>query len=359
MSSAPEVVPFGTLPVPDAAGRNDVSLVPLHSSALTVGILTLGAALWTVEAPDRTGVHDHIALHLAGAAAGELTDRARNPYLGATCGRVANRIAGATFDLDGRRFDLPANDGRHHLHGGPDGFDRRIWDIAELAPTDDGGRVVLALISPDGDQGYPGTVEVTVTYELRGHVLRIGHEAVTDAPTVVDLTNHPYWNLAGPAAWDVPGSVADHELRLPAERYLPVDAEHIPIGPLAPVAGTPFDLRRPRLLADVVEHLPWDLDHAFEVPEGEDEERAAFDGLRFAAELHHPASGRTLTVATDRPALQVYAGGQLDVPFAPHAAICLEAQHLPDVVHHRDLGSIVLRPGEHHRATTELTFGIR
>jgi aldose 1-epimerase len=359
MSPGPEVVPFGTLPVPDASGRADVSLVPLHSSALSVGILTFGAALWTVEAPDRSGQRDHVALHLTGGTVGEIADRARNPYLGATCGRVAGRIAGATFELDGEHVGLPANDGPHHLHGGPDGFDRRVWDVAELGATDDGGQVVLALVSPDGDQGHPGTLEVTVTYELHGHVLRIVHEAVTDAPTIVNLTNHAYWNLAGPSGWDEPGSVSDHELRLPADRYQPVDAELIPTGPLAPVAGTAYDLHQPRLLGDVLAQLSSGLDHAFEVPEGEAEERAAFDGLRFAGELHHPASGRTLTVATDRPALQVYTGNLLTVPFAPQAAICLEAQHFPDVVHRPGLGSITLRPGEHHRSTTELTFGTR
>jgi aldose 1-epimerase len=358
MSTAPDVVPFTTLPLPDASGRTDVSLVPLHSSTLSVGILTFGAALWTVEAPDRSGHRDHVALHLTGDAA-DLVDRSRNPYLGATCGRVANRIAGSSFELDGDRIDLPANDGAHHLHGGPDGFDRRIWDVVEVAPTEDGGRVALALVSPDGDQGYPGTLAVTFTYELHGHVLRIVHEATTDAPTVVDLTNHAYWNLAGPLHWDVPGSVADHELRLTADRYLPVDGELIPVGPLAPVAGTVLDLRQARLLGDVLEQRPTGLDLAFEVPDAGAEERAAFDGLRFAAELAHPALGRTLTVATDRPALQVYTGNLLDVPFAPQAAICLEAQHVPDVVHRPALGSIVLRPGEHHRSTTELTFGTR
>ncbi len=357
MPVAVEVVPFGTQSAPDAAGRTDVALVPLQSSALSVAILTHGATLWTVEAPDRTGQREHVALHLTTLA--EIEDRSRNPYLGATCGRVAGRIAGSRFELDGEPVAVTSNEGPNQLHGGPEGFDRRIWDVAEVTATDDGGRVVLALTSPAGDQGYPGTLTTTATYELHGHVLRITYDATTDATTVVNLTNHAYWNLAGPTNWDLDGSIADHELRLPGHRYLPIDAASIPVGGLASVHGTPHDLRQARLLADVLPSLPSGLDHAYEVPEGDEEELVAFDGLRLAAELHHPASGRTLTVATDQPAVVAYTGNKLDVPFAFQSAVCLEAQHYPDVVNRPGLGSVVLRHGEHHRSTTELTFGTR
>jgi aldose 1-epimerase len=357
MPATPEVVPFGTLSEPDASGRHPVDLVPLHSSALSVGILTYGAALWTVEAPDRHGHREHVALHLPTLADAE--DRDRNPYLGATCGRVANRIAGASFPLDGETVEVEANEGPNQLHGGPDGFDRRIWDIAEVVANDDGGRVVLALVSPDGDQGFPGTLEITATYELHGHVLRLTYEALAHAPTVVNLTNHAYWNLAGPSRWDIDGSVGDHELRLPGERYLPVDAAAIPQGSLTSVAGTAADLRQARPLDDVLAELDRGIDWSYEVPDPGDEERAAFDGLRFAAELHHPTSGRTLTVATDQPAVQVYTGNWLGPPFAAQASVCLETQHWPDAPNRPDLGSVVLRPGEHRRSTTELTFGTR
>lgn len=357
MSDAVEVVPFGTLSEPDASGRRDVALIPLQSSAITVSILTLGAALRTVEAPDRTGQRDHIALHLTELA--EIEDRGRNPYLGVTCGRFAGRIAGAAFELDGEPVPVVPNEGPNQLHGGPDGFDRRIWDVAEVAATDDGGRVVLALTSPAGDQGYPGTLDITATYELHGHVLRITYDATSDATTVANLSNHAYWNLAGPAHWDLDGTIADHELRLPGERYLPVGDAAIPVGGLAPVLGTPHDLRQARLLADVLASLPSGIDHAYEVPEGDDEELLAFDGLRLAAELHHPASGRTLTVATDQPAVVAYTGNRLGVPFAARAAVCLETQQYPDVVNRPGLGSAVLRHGERYRSTTELTFGTR
>ncbi|HWJ97569.1 MAG TPA: aldose epimerase family protein [Acidimicrobiales bacterium] len=357
MTAVPEVLPFGTLARADVTGRRDVDLVVLESSALRVSVLTYGAALWSVEAPDRSGQRAPVALHLPTLA--DMEDRARNPYLGATCGRFAGRIAGARFVLDDTLVVLPPNEGAHQLHGGPDGFDRRSWGVAETAPTDDGGRVVLALTSPDGDQGFPGTLDVTAVYELHGHVLRITYEAATDATTVVNLTNHAYWNLGGDDHASASGSIGDHELRLPGERYLPVDGETIPLGGLAAVAGTAFDLRHERLLADVLAELPDGIDHAYEVHTADDVERAAFDGLRLAAELHHPASGRTLTVATDQPAVVVYTGNRLGPPFAAQAAICLETQGYPDVPNRPGLGSAVLRHGEHHRRSTELTFGVR
>ena len=333
-----------------------MSLIPLQSSSLSVSILTYGAALWTVEAPDRSGHRDQVALHLPALADAE--DRTRNPYLGATCGRVANRIGGAAFDLDGVRIEVDANDGAHQLHGGPDGFDRRVWDLAEATGTDDGGRVVLALRSPDGDQGYPGTLDVTATYELRGHTLRITYEATTDATTMVNLTNHAYWNLGGPAHWDIARSIADHELRIPGGRYLPIDGTALPDGPLSSVETTPFDLRQARLLLDVLPLAPSGLDHCYEVPDADDADLVAFDGLRLAAELHHPISGRTLTVATDQPAIHVYTANWLGVPFAEQAAVCLEAQRFSDTPNRPDLGSAAIRHGEHYRSTTELTFGV-
>ncbi len=356
MPAAVKVVPFGTLSEPDAFGRRDVALIPLQSSALSVSILSYGAALRTVEAPDRHGHRDHVALHLSTLA--ETEEPFRNPYLGSTCGRFAGRIAGAGFLLDDAPVVLVPNEGPNHLHGGPDGFDRRIWDVAEATATDDGGRVVLATTSPDGEQGYPGTLDITATYELHGHVLRITYEAVADAPTVTNLANHAYWNLAGPAHWGLDAAIADHELRLPGARFLPVDEAAIPVAGLVPVSGSPHDLRQARILGDLFEELPAGLDHAYEVPEA-GVELVAFDGLRLAAELHHPGSGRTLTVATDQPAVIAYTGNKLGVPFASQAAICLEAQHYPDVVNRPGLGSAVLRHGEHYRSTTELTFGTR
>ena len=352
-----EVVPFGRLLEADTAGRRDVSLIPLHSSALAVSILTLGATLNTVEAPDRGGRMDHVVLHLPSLL--EREDRHRNPYLGATCGRFANRIAGSEFELDGTRVLLAPNEGRHHLHGGPDGFDRRVWDVAELARTDDGGRVVLALDSPHGDQGYPGSLEVTATYELHGHTLRITYTATTDATTVINITNHAYWNLGGVERWSIDRSIGDHELRVPAHRFLPVDEHAIPSGPLDEVHDTPFDLRRTRLLEDVLSGVPAGIDHAYRVSPGDLDGPPPVEELHLAAELHHPVSGRTLTVFTDQSALQVYTANGLGMPFGRQSAVCLETQRFPDAPNRPDLGPAVLHPGEHYCSETELTLGLR
>jgi aldose 1-epimerase len=349
-----DVLPFGSLVAGDAVGKRSIQLVPLRSTALSVSLLTYGASLHTVDAPDR---HGHRApIHLSMPTAGDYEDRARNAYLGATCGRYANRIAGARFAIEGRPVVLESNDGLHHLHGGPDGFARRVWDLVEATQLDDGGRATFSLESPDGDQGYPGCVHATATYELHGHQLRITYTATTDAPTVVNLTNHAYWNLAGPSSWSLDRSIADHELRVPAQQVLPVDREQIPAGPLTPVDATGLDLRHPRLLLDLLN--PGDgIDHSFAIPPHDAHD--AHHGLRFAAELHHPTSGRTLSVSTDQPAIHVYTGNRLGAPFGRQAGVCLEAQHFPDVPNRPELGSAVLRPGEHYQAVTELTFGAR
>lgn len=351
-----DAVAFGTLTTPDAVGRRDVHLIPMRSSAITLSVLTFGGSLHTVEAPDRDGRPDQVNLSMP--TVGDYQDRARNAYLGATCGRYANRIGGGTFDLDGRAVVLETNDGPHTLHGGPDGLARRIWDLVEVTPNDDGGRVVLAIRSPDGDQGFPGTLDVTATYELHGHTLHITYEAVTDAPTVVSLTNHAYWNLGGASHWTIDGSVADHELRVPSRQVLPTDEAHLPHGPLVHVADTAFDLRHGPRLHDVLTDRREGLDHSYAVAVADDHHGGPH-GLHLAAELHHPMSGRTLTVATDQPAIHVYTANRLGPPFGHQAAVCLEAQQFPDAPNRSDVGSPVLRPGEHYRSTTEITFGVR
>jgi len=349
-----QIIPFGVLTRPDSQERRHVDLVTLESSALLVAVHTLGATLHTVEAPDRTGRRERVCLQLD--TADEYHDASASTYIGATCGRWANRISGASYEVDDRRVQLLANDGDAHLHGGPDGFSRRVWDIAATTPGDDGGTVVLALHSPDGDQGHPGNLDVTATFHLHGHVLRITYEASTDTPTACTLTNHAYWNLAGPSAGAIECSIDDHELRVSAEHVLPVDHRSLPVGLLASVDATPYDLREPRPLDEVLT-TTGGLDLAYAI-EG-DEDATESDGLHLAAELHHPGTGRTLTVATDQPALQVYSAERLGPPFQRRAAICLEAQQFPDAPNLPWVGEAFLRPGGHLRATTELTFGVR
>ena len=338
-----EPVEVGSGPGPGGSAV-PVHRIELRSAEVRVEVLTLGAALHRVVVPDAAGVPGDV--HLVAPDLGLRLRASGNPYLGVTVGRCSNRIAGARFPLDGRIVAVDANEGPNQLHGGPDGFHRRVWTAADRAEAPDGGHVTFALVSTHGDQGYPGTVRAEATYRLAGAVLAIELRATTDAPTVVDLCNHAYWNLDGV------GPVLDHQLEVAAERYLPVDAAGIPSGGPTPVAGTPFDLRRSIRVGDAVA-ATGGLDHSYEVGPLD----AHPPRVRLVARLRGPRSGRELQVRTDRPALQVYAGAHLADPFAPFDGICLEAQAFPDTANRPELGSVVLRPGEAFRSTTELHFG--
>ncbi len=339
MSAA--VTPLGPLGGVDAAA--DVLEVELRSDVLTVRLLTLGAAIRSVAAPDASGgVGD---VHLALASAADYADRGRNPHLGASIGRYANRIAGARFELDGRTWDLVANNGPNQLHGGPDGFDRHVWDLLDASGDPDGATAVLRYASPDGDEGFPGAVTATATFELEGDLLRIAYVASTDAPTVVNMTNHGYWNLDGAPTVD------GHRLVLAADRYLPVDDAGIPTADLTTVDGTPFDLRSWTELGPAIAAHPPGYDHCFEV-------RGVAGTMRDAALLHAPASGRWMAVRTDQPGVQLYTGNGLGPPFRPHGSVSLETQRYPDTPNRPALGSAVLRPGEEYAAVTELRFGV-
>lgn len=320
----------------------DVDLVELASSTLTVRILTLGAAIASVECPDRDGRPGPVHLSLGSLA--DYEDRTRNPYLGASIGRYANRIAGAAFPLGSRRVELVANSGADQLHGGPVGFDRHVWELLEVTEHPDGGAVRLGLTSPAGDQGFPGAVTVEATYAVSGDTLRIGYHATTEEPTVVNLTNHGYWNLDGST------TVRGHRLRLHADHVLPVDGDGIPTGGLVGVDGTPFDLRRRVELGAAMDAAGGGFDHCFAV-------RGDAAELRPAAVLDAPASGRWMSVATDQPGVQLYTGDGLGEPFWPHASMSLETQLFPDTPNRPELGSALLEPGGEYRSVTELRFG--
>lgn len=275
-------------------------------------------------------------------------------YLGGTIGRYANRIAHGRFSLDGTDVQLATHDRGHHLHGGPDGFDRRTWDVAELA--DD--RAVLVLVSPDGDMGFPGTLQATVRFEVLADLVRIGFEATTDAPTLANLTSHAYFNLDGEGA----GTVDGHDLLVEADRYTPTDHDGIPLGAHDHVDGTPFDFRRARPIGAAVrsDHeqvvRARGVDHNF-VLRG--------TGLRTAALLSSARTRTRLELRTDQPGLQVYTGNFLDGSGQPSTGggryrqgdgIALEPQLFPDTPNHPDFPSAVLRPGETYRSTLELRF---
>lgn len=260
-----------------------------NSRGTSAAVLTLGANLHSVRTRGRAG-DDEITLAHAGLD-GYLA--AGGPYFGAIAGRVANRIAGGAFTLDGTRYRLACNHGGVHLHGGELGFDRRIWD-ATADEGDGEDRVALRYVSPDGEEGYPGTLTAEVTYRLTdGDELAIDLSATTDAPTIVNLTNHTYWNLAGAGS----GSVEDHELQLNCSQVLDKDADALPTGAIVPVRGTPFDFGSPRRVGERIE-AAGGYDHCFVVV-GEP------GALRTFARLHCPATGRVMEVATTQPGVQL------------------------------------------------------
>lgn len=292
-------------------------------------MLTWGGTLLAVEVPDAEGATANVVHRLD-----RLTDyqrRATNPFVGSLVGPVANRIAGAAFTVDGARHELVADDGANHLHGGPTGFHLREWD----AGTDDGDAcVVLTLHRPDGHGGYPGNLDVTATYRLGADdVLALTMTATTDAPTPVNLTSHPYWNLDGG------GSVAGHRLTVHADSVLAVDDEVIPTGAINPVDGTPFDLRGG---AEVSDATP-SLDHCY-----------LLDGSPVAATLVG-RGGRRMDLATNQPGLQVYLGDPSGGSAPTH--VCLEAQAPPDAVNQPHLGDVVLRSGHTYEWVTRHAFG--
>jgi aldose 1-epimerase len=333
----------------------ECEVIGLGGSGLEVGVVELGARLALLRAPDRDGVLADVVLGLD--PAGYAADRT---FLGATVGRYANRIAGGTFVLDGCRYVLPCNEPGVALHGGTDGFDRRRFTAEPVRTAPDGTRsVTLRRTSPDGENGFPGTLDVAVTYAVRSHELSIEHTATTDRATVVNLTNHAYLNLAGPG-----GTVEDHRVRIPASRYLAVDERLIPTGELAPVAGTPFDLRSLTRIGHRLRDGHPQLartrgyDHTFVL------DRPGGTNLALAAYVEEPTSGRTVTFFTDQPGVQFYSGNFLDGTTVLRDgsrvrqgdAFCLEPQQFPNAPNEPGFPSTVLRPGERYRSRIVLRF---
>jgi aldose 1-epimerase len=332
---------------------------------LTVRVLDYGGVVQSLDAPDREGVPGNVVLGfrtLDGYVANNQPDAAR-VFLGAVIGRYANRIAHGTFTLDGTVHRIPRNNGENSLHGGPDGFDTRVWSATEVRDTDSVG-VRLTLISPDGDQGFPGTVTTDVTYRLDAqNRLSITYRATTDAPTVLNLTNHTYWNLAGEGVGDVHGQ----SLMLNASRFCPTDESLIPVGDPVPVEGTPFDFRHMTEIGARID-TP---DPQLGVGHGYDHnwvlDRADPARPSLAAQAHDPVSGRRLTMWTTEPGVQFYSGnfltsdlvGTSGHPYHRGAGFALEAQHFPDSPNRPDFPSTVLQPGEvYHQSTVfELTAG--
>ncbi|MFJ8631121.1 aldose epimerase family protein [Streptomyces sp. NPDC093568] len=321
---------FGTL-----SDGTEVHRWTLERAGVRVRVLSYGGIVQSLEVPDRDGHAANVVLGFAGLD-GYLAHP--EPFLGALIGRYANRIAGARFPLDGLTYALEPNDPPNSLHGGGHGFDKRVW---EVTPVEHGVR--LTRVSPHGEEGFPGRLEVSATYTLDADgALRIAYEAVTDAPTVVNLTNHSYFNLAGAGSGDAGGQ----ELRLAASRFTPVDDDLIPTGALDDVAGTRFDFRQARKVGA-------GYDHNFVLDKGVTED------AREVAGLYDPTTGRALTVATTEPGLQLYTADHLTEPFAPGDGIALETQHFPDSPNRPGFPSTVLRPGEVFRSETVYGFSVR
>lgn len=348
---------FGTT----AAGE-PVDQWVMDDGTLRLGVLTYGATIRTLEVPAGTGGDRvDVVLGFDDVAGYEQT----TAFIGALVGRLANRLSNARFTLDSTTYEIAANEGANALHGGTDGFNRRIWSAE---PIDGGLR--LSLTSPAGDQGFPGRLEVTVDYLLLpGGTLRLRYAATTDAPTVVNLTQHAYFNLAGGAGGSPVPTLDGHTLQVGSGHYTPVDPALLPSGEIAHVTGTPMDLRTPQSLDFL------NLDHNLVLDEEPEEtghghghgSAQAEDGLpaqHFAARLRHEASGRTMTVTTSEPAVQVYTGGKLDgsqtgksgALHAAGAGVCLETQGFPDAPNHADFPSVVLRPGEQYLTVTDWAF---
>lgn len=322
-----------------------------------VRISSLGGTIVSLTVPDRDGKLEDVVLGFD-----SLRDyEERNPFFGCITGRYANRIAGGKFELDGRTYSLAVNNGPNHLHGGTVGFDKKIWK-ARTEKSGDAVTLILSHTSPDGDEGYPGSLSCEVGYTWTNKdELRIDYTATTSAPTVLNLTNHSYFNLAGHDG----GRILDHQLQIRADAFTPTDATAIPTGEIRQVEGTPFDFRSPQRIGDRIDaddqQTKWGFgyDHNFVV-------NGTPGRLRPCAELSDPSSGRVMTVSTTEPGVQLYTANFMDnlkgkggAVYPKRGAVCLETQHFPDSPNKPSFPSTVLRPGDTFRSTTEFAFSTR
>jgi aldose 1-epimerase len=329
-----------------------------NKNGMEVAISTYGGAVVSLKVPDRNGKLGDIVLGYD-SLEGYENDKA---YLGAIVGRYANRIAHAQFTLDGQTYTLAKNNGENSLHGGIKGFNKAVWKAKEV-PAKNGQALELTYLSKDGEEGFPGNLQVDVVYTLAdSNELKIEYSATTDKKTVVNLTNHSYFNLAGPGSGDILG----HILMIEADKFTPVDSNLIPTGELCDVTGTPFDFRKPTPIGARIDSsdeqikLGGGYDHNFVL------RRKADDPISLAARVVEPTTGRVLEVSTTEPGVQLYTGNFLDgsahgkggISYTKRSAFCLETQHFPDSPNHPKFPSVVLDPGGRYRTTTVYEFTI-
>lgn len=344
---------FGRMP-----DGNPIELYRLKNSSIEAEFMSYGAGVISLTLPDHAGQRENVVLGFP-----TLDDYVRNHrcpapfFFGSTIGRYANRIANGRFRLEGREFTLARNNGRHSLHGGPGGFWNVVWDAE---PIDNG--VAFHYLSKDGEEGFPGNLKTTVRFTLSSGDLRIEYQASTDKTTIVNLTNHAYFNLAGAGN----GSILDHQLQLAASHFTPVDPSTIPTGEMHSVAGTPLDFRKPVPIGQRIHECHEQLlfargyDHNFVLDSGARE-------LKLAAELYEPTSRRVLQVLTTEPAIQFYSGNYLDgsargksgEPYVKHSGFCLETQHFPDSPNRPHFPPTVLHGGESFQSVTIYRFSTR
>jgi aldose 1-epimerase len=341
--------PFGT--TPDGIQVDLYTLT--NADGLVCKVITYGAAITELHVPDRAGRLGDVVLGFDNLRQ-YLTE---SPCFGAVVGRVANRIAKGRFTIDGKAYALAINNGANTLHGGIKGFDKIVWG-AEAVDGPNGPSVVFSHVSPDGDEGFPGTLTVRMTYTLtNGNEIRFDYEATTDRTTAINLTNHSYFNLAGK------GDVLDQVLMLKAGKYTPADSGLIPTGVIADVAGGPLDFTQPKAIGRDLKNVPDKTngyDHNYVIDGGG-------RGLVLAARAHDPATGRSIEVSTDQPGVQLYTSNGLNgtivgkggVAYPRYAAFCLETQHYPDSVNHPGFPSTILHPGETFRSTTIYRFSAK
>ncbi len=338
--------PYGKMP--DGTAIDEYTLT--SGKGMTAKIITYGGLLTELLVPDKTGKttdvvlgFDNLKSYLAG-----------HPFFGANAGRVANRIAKGRFTLDGKEYKLATNNGPNHLHGGLKGIDKVVWK-AEPIDLPAGPALKLTCTSPDGEEGYPGNLQMAVTYTLtRDNTLRLDFEAVTDKATPVNLAHHSYFNLAGHGA----GDILEHELMIAADKYTPTDDTLIPTGKIEPVKGTPFDFATPTAIGKRMGAVKGGYDLNYVLRGGAEKKP------HLAARVLEPKSGRIMEVLTTEPGVQLYTGNFLDgknrgkggAVYRKHAGFCLEAQHFPDSVNQPAFPSVILRPGQTYRQTTIYAF---
>lgn len=342
---------FGTMPDGKA-----VDLYTLKGTGVTAKVITYGARIQSVTAPDKNGKETNVVLGFKDLG-GYLADHG-GTYFGAIVGRYGNRLAKGEFAINGKTYHVPVNNNGQSLHGGIDGFDNRVWSAKEIPMG-----VELTLVSPDGDQGYPGELTAHVRYTLHGHDLRIEYSATTTKPTVLNLTNHAYFNLAGEGN----GTILGEQIMINADRYTPVSNVLIPTGDLPSVAGTPFDFRTPH---DIGERINATNDQ-LKIAGGYDHNwvlNGPAGTLKLAAKVVDPQSGRTLTVTTTEPGVQFYTGnfikdrvltGTGGQKYAYRGGFCLETQHFPDSPNHPKFPTTLLQPGKTMRSETVFSFGVQ